>query len=55
MTEYSVNRPGDGTPLSPTYQRYASGPLGTPISPFPADYVAALGSLGDIQATMVSP
>jgi len=55
MTDYSVNRPGDGTPLSPTYQRYP-GQLGT-ISPFPADYVGALnGALGqiDISAAMVS-
>lgn len=55
MTDY-VNRPGDGTPLSPSYQRYP-GQLATPISPFPAEYVGALnGAIGqlDIQAAMVS-
>jgi hypothetical protein len=55
MTDY-VNRPGDGTPLSPSYQRYP-GQMATPISQFPAEYVGALtGAIGqlDIQAAMVS-
>lgn len=61
MTDYTVNRPGDQSPLSPTRMDPTYGRLPTHLSTsslgYPADYVATLtGALGQIDINaMVRP